>query len=181
MSFKNEEEINKKYNTGGDWLSLKEGANRVRVMSDCVDYGSHYSIGKSVICIGKEHCVLCKKGLEPKVQFLSWVIDRADGKIKLFRFGYKIYKQLMAYKKSEDYAFDELPAYDITVNRVGTGKNSEYTVVPARKNTEITDAEKDLFMKKYKDPNEIIDGMKAKVVFTENEPEEGEEEEIDTE
>ena len=163
MSFKNQEEIEKKYNVGGGWLTLKEGENKIRIVSDCFDYGNHFLDGKSTICVGKENCAFCKKGLKPSVQFLSWAIDRTDGHLELFRFGYTIYKQIVAYKNNEEYSFESIPDYDFTVNRVGTGKQSEYTVVPARKNTKLSEAEKEDIEENANDINEIIDKMKAKV------------------
>lgn len=174
MSFNNPDEINKKYPMGGNWMTLKEGDNRIRLVSDCVDYGNHYlpNANKSVICIGKEKCAFCKKGIDPSVQFLAWVIDREDGKLKLFRFGYKIYKQIVAYKNNDEYEFDDIPGYDFTIHRTGTGKQSEYTVVPARKNSDLTDEEIEMIDKKAKDPNEIIESMKAKIVPSDSEEEE---------
>jgi len=176
MSFKSPEEINKKYPLEGDWLNLKEGDNRIRLVSDCKDYGNHYNpiTHKSVICIGKEHCELCKNGLKPNVQFLTWVIDRVDGRIKLFRFGFQVYKQIVAYKQNPDYAFDEIPEYDLTINRVGIGKQSEYTVVPARQDSPLTEEEEIKITEKVKNLNEIIDKMKAKVALTPEETEESE-------
>ena len=177
MSFKTPDEITKKYPMGGNWLSLKEGDNKIRLVSDCVDYGNHFNptTQKSVICIGKEHCKFCKQGIEPSVQFLAWVIDRVDGKVKLFRFGYKIYKQIVAYKNNPDYAFEKIPEYDITITRTGTGKQSDYVVVPARHNTPLTDEEIEKITEKVKDPNEIIENMKAKVALSPQEEEESEE------
>jgi len=169
MSFSNPDEINKKYPMGGNWMNLKEGDNKVRLVSDCFDYGNHYlpNLNKSVICIGKERCAFCQKGLEPSVQFLAWIIDREDGKVKLFRFGYKIYKQIVAYKNNPEYEFDVTPDYDFTIRRAGTGKQSDYTVIPARTNTEITEEEIEMIEKKTKDPQEIIDKMKEKIVPSE--------------
>ena len=177
VSFKTPDEITKKYPMGGNWLTLKEGDNKIRLVSDCADYGNHFNPAtqKSVICIGKEHCEMCKQGIEPSVQFLAWVIDRVDGKVKLFRFGYKIYKQIIAYKNNPDYVFEEIPEYDITITRTGTGKQSDYVVVPARHNTPLIDEEIEKITEKVKDLNEIIENMKAKVALSSEE--EGETEE----
>ena len=165
MSFNNIKEIEKKYDMGGGgWINLEEGENRIRIVSDCVDYGDHYINGKFTICVGKEECKFCQVGNKPSVKFLAWAIDRKDGGLKLFRFGYKIYKQIVAYKTNEDYAFEFTPSYDIVINKVGTGKASEYTVVPARKDTDLTAEENVMVGKKAKDPQEVIDRMKQKVL-----------------
>lgn len=172
MSFKQKkEDIEKKYQIGGgEWLNLVEGANRVRLVSDCVDYGNHYEGGKFTICIGKEKCLLCQKGNKPNVQFLVWAIDRKDGQVKLFRFGYTIYKQIMAYKDNPDYKFETLPNYDFTIERTGKGKDTDYRVIAARSDTELTEKEKAEILEKIKDPKEIIEKMKAKVEMLNYEP-----------
>jgi len=164
--FDNFDKTMNKYGSNSDWLILKEGANKVRLMSNFADYGDHFikEENKSYICIGKENgCVYCEKGLKPKVQFLGWAIDRSDGQLKLFRFGYTIAKQLASYKDSEEYGFEDLPPYDIVVNKEGQGLETNYVVMPARTNTEITMEEKDNFEKNSKSPEEIIQSMKDKI------------------
>ena len=168
MSFKNFAEVGKKYGvaSGGDWMNLQVGDNKVRIVSDFKDYGTHYNpkTNKSVVCVGHGQCSLCAVGDEPRVQFLGWVIDRADGKLKLLRIGYRVYEQLGKLALNEEYAFEDTPSYDVTINRTGEGKSTKYAVVPARKNTELTQAEKVLIGENMKEPDEIIQKMKDKVV-----------------
>lgn len=169
--FKSKDELQNQYGIKdkGDWLNLKEGSNKVRIVNDFVDYGIH-SIQegkkyKSVVCIGKENnCPYCAKGVKVKVQFLGWVIDRTDSKIKLLRIGWTIAEKIRNLQKSEDYGFTDLPDYDIDIIRTGEGLDTNYDVLPARKSTELTEEEKEKILEVVKDPQEIIDKMKEKVL-----------------
>jgi len=166
MKFKDYEETEKRYGfTKRDWLNLQEGENKIRIVSEFEDYGVHYNPNtkKIVICIGKETCSLCQTGIGIRVQYLGWVIDRKDGQVKLLRIGHQIFKQIGEFAISNDYGFVSVPDYDITIKKIGQGLATEYTVLPARQDTELTDEEKYLISEKVKSPKEIIERMKAKV------------------
>lgn len=164
--FKNYNKVKKEYGVGGGgaWLTLQEGDNKIRIVSEFQAYGNHFdpSTNKSAICIGKEECQYCKQGLKPNVQFLGYVIDRNDNKVKLLRIGYQIFQQLGEFGESEDYAFDVFPDYDITIKRTGEKLATKYTVIPARKNSKLTKEEKEMIEEKSETPKEIIESMKAK-------------------
>jgi len=165
MSFKDFKDVGKKYGVGsGEWLNLETGDNKVRIVSEFQDYGNHFnvSIKKSTICLGKEDCPSCQAGEKARVQFLGWVIDRKDGMLKLLRIGWQINKAIGELAINEDYAFDVIPDYDITIKKTGEGLKTEYTVLPARKSSKLT-TEEESEIKKAKDPSEIIESMKAKI------------------
>lgn len=105
----------------GDYLKLKEGANRFRLMSECLAHVGNY------------------KG-QRNFKWLCYVVDRADGKVKPFFMPHTIYKQIEALQMSEDYSFIEVPMpYDITINAKGAGtKEVEYTLMPAKKEAPVT-------------------------------------------
>jgi uncharacterized protein with von Willebrand factor type A (vWA) domain len=47
-------------------------------------------------------------------------------------------------KTNEEYKYDEIPPYDVIIKRTKTGPNAtdvEYSLIPARTNTPLTDAE----------------------------------------
>ena len=117
--------------SGGDTFKFKEGQNRIRLLSECLPHRGAYQ--------GK-----------PNFKWLCYVIDRADGMVKVFFMPHTIYKQIAVLQKSDDYGFDDVPMpYDITVNAKGAGtKEVEYTLTAARKNTEVTPAEMDAYGKK---------------------------------
>ena len=110
--------------TGGDYLKLKEGANRLRLLSVPLAHPGSY------------------KGT-PNFKWLCYVLDREDGQVKVWFMAHTIYKAIEGLQETDDYAFDEIPMpYDITVNAKGAGtKEVDYSVVPARKNTPLTAAE----------------------------------------
>lgn len=104
----------------GDYLKLKEGDNRLRLLSECLPHTSVFDGRKNF-------------------KWLCYVIDRKDGRLKPFFMPHKIYKAIEALQVNPDYEFFEVPMpYDLTVNATKAGtKDVVYTVVPARKNTEL--------------------------------------------
>jgi len=108
----------------GDYLKLREGDNRMRLMSKCLPHQSVYKGNKTF-------------------KWLCYVIDRRDGTVKPFFMPHRVYKQIEALQTNEEYAFVEVPMpYDITIaaKKAGT-KDVEYTVMPARKETPLTNEE----------------------------------------
>ncbi len=101
--------------SGGDYLKLKEGQNRMRLMSECLPHAGEYQ--------GKKN-----------FKWLCYVLDRRDGKVKPFFMPHVIYKALEAFQTSEDFYFDDVPMpYDITVSAEGAGtKEVKYTVMPGK-------------------------------------------------
>ena len=161
MKFKDYKESEKKYNLGGDWLSFEQGDNKIRVVSEFIDFGSHYveESKRSIICIGKEECPECKKDKKPSVKYLGWAIDRRDGIIKVATIGHTIFKQIGDLAMTDDYAFDGIPDYDMNIKRSGVGLKTEYTVIADRKNKKLTEEEK-LAVHELREPEEVLEGMK---------------------
>jgi hypothetical protein len=129
--------------SGGDFYMLQSGSNKVRIVSELVDRGTHFSASekRSFTCLGKdEGCKFCASGDKPRVKFLMWVIDRRDGSIKLADFGYSIVKAVSALQQDEDYTFENIPDFDIKIVKSGEGMNTEYTVTPSPK-TALTEDE----------------------------------------
>ena len=69
-----------------NYFKLKEGENKIRIVSEILDYGSHFvkEEKKSHICLGAEECKYCKAGDRPRTRYMTWVIDRSTGELKLF-------------------------------------------------------------------------------------------------
>ena len=101
--------------SSGDYLKLKEGANRLRLVSECLAHKGEFQ--------GK-----------PNFKWLCLVIDRTDGKVKPYFMPHTIYRQIVALQTSEDYAFDGVPMpYDLTINADGAGtKEVKYTLMPRK-------------------------------------------------
>lgn len=171
VNLKNDD-IEKKYKVGegegGGWIKLEEGDNRVRIVTEIEDYGSHYlpsgGSKKSQICIGSENgCPACSMNLRPSAKFLCYAIDRKDGELKLLNFGYTVFKQFKALSQDAEFGFDAIPDYDINIHKTGKGVETEYSIIPGRNATPLTIQEQDEIGKIKKTASEIIEAMKGKV------------------
>lgn len=128
----------------GDFFRPVDGANKVRVVSDPLHvWVSFNRTDKSV----KKFCTVesanefnktAQKEEQAKKRWCVWLIDRADGKIKIGEFGAAIVSQLKTMEHNPDYAYDGLCPYDITITKSGAGLDTEYSVVAARQNTALT-------------------------------------------
>lgn len=109
---------------GGGYFKIQEGPNRVRLLEEALPHPGSY------------------KGT-PNFKWFTRVLDRADGKVKVWFMPHTIMKLVRDLQQSDDYGFDEVPMpYDITLNAKNAGtKEVEYSVVPARKNTPLTQEE----------------------------------------
>ena len=86
---------------------------------------------------------------KPQFSYVCNVIDRSDGKIKLFDLRSTIYSQIVDYATNPDYGnpADDTNGYDVTIKKEKTGplpQNVKYSIIPARGNSPLTDAEKEL-------------------------------------
>ena len=109
-------EAEKKYNIGkGEYFKVKEGSNKLRLVSECLAHPSEYNGQKTF-------------------KWLCQVIDRADGVVKPYFMPTTVFKAIEALQLSEDFSFDGVPMpYDIVVNAKGAGsKEVVYTVMPTK-------------------------------------------------
>lgn len=108
----------------GDYLKMKEGANRFRLMSECLPHPGEYK--------GKKN-----------FKWLCYALDRADGKVKPYFMPHLIYKQIEVLQLSDDYSFVDVPMpYDLTIHAKGAGTiDVEYTLLPGRE-TPLKDSER---------------------------------------
>ena len=98
---------------------------------------------------------------KPQFAYVCNVLDRTDGKIKLFDVKATIYKQIVDYARNPEYGnpADPEKGYDITVKKEKTGplpQNVKYTCVPARTSKALTAEERAIELyevsKMYKRP-----------------------------
>ena len=127
---------------GGGFLNLKQGENKVRVVSEFEHFLSDYQGRKND-------------------RFMGYVIDRTDGQIKLLTIGKMIFGELGEYSTSAEFGFTDVPPYDVVIKKTGEGKETDYKVIPARQNTELT-AEEKKQVSELKSVSEVIDAMVAK-------------------
>ena len=98
---------------------------------------------------------------KPAFAYVCNVLDRSDGRIKLFDIKSTIYKQIVDYARNVEYGnpADPEKGYDITIKKEKTGplpQNVKYTCVPARTSKALTAEERNLELfeisKMYKRP-----------------------------
>lgn len=134
---------------GSGFFSIKDGeSKKIRIVSDAVRYESISTFG------GEE---------KPRVQFLAYVIDREDGKIKPYLMPASVMGFVSQLQDSEEYGFpkdSDIP-YDITVSRNKEGGRTVYAVVASRKNSNLTEVEQQEIAG-LKPLEQIIERLKAK-------------------
>lgn len=148
------------------FLKLKEGENKIRLVSEFGERTTHYKKGE---CL-KDNCPFCKEERDlPKkektrrVSYMCHVIDRSDNEFKIAEFGPMIMEQLVSLASNSQYGFDVIPPYDITINRKGQGLATEYTVIADRGDTALTESEKEI-ISKLELPSVIIEKMVKKTI-----------------
>lgn len=107
-----------------DYYKFKEGDNRLRLLTECLPHQGEYKGTKNF-------------------KWLCYVLDRRDGKVKTFFMPHTVYKQIEALQANPDYTFADVPMpYDVTVHAKKAGtKEVEYSLIPARRETPMTDDE----------------------------------------
>lgn len=168
MKFSQHGAVAKQYNIGGRFWKPESGDNRVRILSEFEVYGFHWDnkTKKGGICVNKENgCRFCEAGTKVTPKFLVWVIDRKPGGdgVTVAQFGYSIIKQIGELAKSEDWKFDRLPDYDITIRKKGEGLETEYFVQPTPTRRPLTEEEMGQAKEKMKPLADIIGKMKEKI------------------
>lgn len=149
-----------------EWLTKFEiGETRIRIMSPFLVYPQHYSEGEyKGICVGKDKgCPGCAEDKKPSVKWIGWVLH--DGALKVCLLPYNIIPLIGKYQDDPEYAFSDLPMpYDIHIVKTQNGpkkQNVEYSLRPARSNTDIPQNIMDEYAKANK-PEEIIKAVKDK-------------------
>lgn len=119
----------------GNYLKTPPGQTRVRIVSDAVRFFKDFENKQQYMT--EE---LAKTNPLAKPRYAMWVIDRADGQVKMWETSGGMIKDLQNLSENPDYAYDTpLMPYDIVINRVGTTQNdTRYTITAARQNTALT-------------------------------------------
>jgi hypothetical protein len=136
-------EMEEKTKFDSDFLSLEVGKNPIRVLSDFVKVENVFK-GKFPNSVYQRINTANKPLAADETittQGWAWVIDRKTGELKIGKFGKSILGAIISLKNEPEYAFTDFPMpYDLTINNTGEGSN-RYSVVAARNNSAVTDAE----------------------------------------
>lgn len=133
-------QVKDSFETGGQYFKLKPGDNRVRLVSEPIIVWKAFSKTDKTakVYLTKD---AAKQNPDSKQRYMMYVINRENGLIQQAEFGISIMSQLADLQSTADYAFDTLPPYDITIKKTGESLDTEYSVIPARANTELTSEE----------------------------------------
>lgn len=171
------EEAEKTYGVGGgnDQFKFKQGPNKIRVLAcSTKPLASHYvAKGQSYTCIGEdkgcffhgENALLDDKGMpkKPSIQYLIYLLDRTDNKVKFCYSPYSIIKAITNLQNTEDYTFKDIPMpYDLNVTYdENAGPAQKYVILPSPK-FEPVSAEVLAELKTKKSLDEIREKIKEK-------------------
>lgn len=170
-----EEAENYKPKTGGGfWGKLEEGDNKLRLVSDYKYIGYHWQgMGvQSVVCLnrkpGDDLCPLCreKKTINgkqypntPNAKFVVNCIDLSDKDnlaIRHYEFPYAVIDAINGYALDPDYKFEDLPEWDMIVNKETKGeKKVDYKVRVARQNRPLSKEELEL-IEGFETPDDVV-------------------------
>jgi len=119
-------------------LAMKEGKYTIRILGTYKFFRMHWVevANRPVFCQGG--CILCQQGEKGHLRYAVNVLDKADGKVKLWEFGRRVKVAIQTI--AEDYGNPN--EYDLIITRKGTNANDTvYTVIPAREAKPLTEAE----------------------------------------
>ena len=138
-----------------DYLSLKDGDNRVRVVSNPSELVVHWERNnegkaKRVICTGNADCILCEHGSKTQTRYQLLVIDKSNWdaktkeyhggvKVKVLEVGKSVIKQIKLL--AQDVEYGNPSHYDIRITKTGSGKDTSYNVTPSPNKIPLTDEE----------------------------------------
>lgn len=114
----------------GEYYKIQDGDNKFRLLSPFVGYQSEF------------------KG-NPTFKFVTWILDRRDGKIKPYFMPVTVADMIGDLQLSDDYAFQDVPVpYDFNLRATNAGtKEVKYTLLPSPNRIPLTVAEEIEFNK----------------------------------
>ena len=122
------------------YMKFAEGDTRIRIVSEALKIWKSFQPDKTAKVYMTEEAA--KKDPKAKERWMVYAINRETNEIQQAEFGITVITQLGDFQESKDYGFETLPPYDVTINRKGmTMNDTEYRVIPARTNTELTSEE----------------------------------------
>lgn len=128
---------------GKDLLKLKPGEEARGVFrGDPVDFRQHWANNRSTICPGRDKCDICRAGGETaKTSFrfrMNFVINENGAYVaKIFEQGKGTYEALR--QLHQDYNLEQ---NQMKIRRVGSGKETTYSILPVPNGTLTKEQEK---------------------------------------
>lgn len=144
------DKASKEYGTGGSdiFQFKKSGKYTIRLLTDPAPIATHF-LGKgqgAYVCFGKDKGCPFHKDTDkaPSLKFMVYLVDRADGKVKLGELPYSVIAKVADFEEDEDYAFEAYPMpYDIkvTFDKENSDPKQIYKVLASPKKTELKEEE----------------------------------------
>jgi hypothetical protein len=111
-------------------FKMKSGENKlVRVLVPTSEVSAAWEhveqIGgfwKTIECLGKRDCPICKAGKTASFRTYLPILDIAEDKVKIFKASKDVVKALIAFEEE----YDDLTAIDLKVVRLGEGLKTTY-------------------------------------------------------
>lgn len=151
--FKKDLEENKKTVNRADFFKLKNGDNKVVILTNPVGYSEVYNIG-----IAYQDCGY---GQYAGRRYKVYVKDLDDNKIKIANFSYTVAKDLFALSEGARTAFKEFPIpYIINFKTEKAGTKEVETKVLADADYEVSEEDK-AELAQYDSIRDIIDRLKS--------------------
>lgn len=144
------DEATKEYggSRGGIFQFKKSGTYILRILTKPVALATHFfgAGQKSCTCFGKDRgCPFhTEKDKDPSVKFVTYLINRADGKITLGEIPWSVLNLIGDWEKDEDYSFDGYPMpYNIKVivDKENADPKQIYKALPSPKRGDLTPEE----------------------------------------
>jgi len=128
----------------GNILKLKmvEKTYTIRILGKYKFFRFHWfqNIQRSAIC-DSVNCPICAQGSKGQLKYVVNIIDRADGKVKLWEFGRRVKTAI----ESIADLYGTPDKYDLIVTRKGMKQDDTvYTIIPAREEKALTEEEQKL-------------------------------------
>lgn len=121
-----------------DFFKFQVGDTKLRVMTEPVPVRQYFKDGKY------HYVDDSYRGPEKaSVQAWAWCVVRGQG-MKIVKFPYSLVKEVQKLMANDEYSFEGFPMpYDLTITATGEGVERRYALTPARKNTDVTEEEKE--------------------------------------
>jgi len=118
--------------TGGDFFTIEDGENIVRVLSAPVHYGQYF-LGKGIQPVfAKNADEEFKKDKKVTHKFSCYVFNYKTNKIEIADFGWSVAGEISKLAKSSQYQYEGIPPFDIIITKTGSGMSTKYSVTPGR-------------------------------------------------
>ena len=123
-------------------LKMKSGESKIlRLLVPSEEISSAYEHviqinggWRTIECLGRKECPLCKSGLTASLKAYIPVLDKTEGKVKIFKASKDVVKSLIAFESEEEYK--DLTKFDLKCIRQGEGLNTKYTFIIKEKTNE---------------------------------------------